>query len=117
VSNTAVRWQLRAAALKPRFFDSGPLLYLVDNLTCTGQRLDHLLALLSSADSVVALLEEFVQGVCPVHVLEELSLHLIFRESTKVSVERGGREECTYCTRLYMMALGTISISVFLTML
>lgn len=58
--NAAARWQLRAAALKPRLFDSGPLLYLVDNLTCTGQRLDHLLALLSSADGVVALLEEFV---------------------------------------------------------
>ena len=45
------------------------LLDLADDLTGAAERLDHLLAFLSSAGRVVAFLEEFVELVVAVHVL------------------------------------------------
>jgi len=56
------------------------LLHLADNLVCLAQALDHLQALLASADCVVALLEQIVEFLCAVHLLQKLALHLFFRE-------------------------------------
>ena len=64
------KWELRC-----------PLLDLTDNLTGPRQRLDHLLALLSPSNGVVALLEELFEFIGSVHVLEQLSLHFVFRVS------------------------------------
>jgi hypothetical protein len=52
------------------------LLHLADNLVCLAQALDHLQALLASADCVVALLEQIVEFLCAVHLLQKLALHL-----------------------------------------
>lgn len=60
------------------------LLDLAHNLVRTGQRFYHLQALLSSADGVVALLQQLIQSISPIHVLQELSLHLILGELDKV---------------------------------
>jgi hypothetical protein len=60
-----------------RFFVR-PLLNLADDLGGFGETLDHLLAFLSSADSILALTEKVVKFLCLVHVSEELSLHFVF---------------------------------------
>lgn len=57
---------------------------LADDLTGATQALDHLLAFLSSAGRVIALLEEFVELVGAVHVLQEFALHLILGESREI---------------------------------
>lgn len=54
------------------------LLNLTDDLTGLGQTLDHLLALLPSADGVLALAEQVVEFVGAVHVVEEFALHFFF---------------------------------------
>ena len=52
-----------------------------------------MLAFLSSANSVVALLEKFIEGISSVHILEEFSLHLILCEPTDVNLVAEGRLE------------------------
>lgn len=54
-----------------------PLLHLADNLAGLAERLNHLLALLPSSNRKVAFLEQIVHIVSPVHVFEELTLHLV----------------------------------------
>lgn len=61
------------------------LLHLANDLTGLAQALDHLLALFSSPDGVVAFLQEFVKFLCSVHLFEEFSLHLVFGEPRKLS--------------------------------
>ena len=65
----------------PHTTDKIYLLHLTDDLTGLGQGLDHLQTFLSPPDRVVAFLEEIVEFAGAVHVLEELSLHLVFCES------------------------------------
>ncbi len=55
------------------------LLHLTDNLLCATKTLDHLLAFLPPPDGVVALLEQIVKLVGPVHLLQQLALHVFFR--------------------------------------
>ncbi|KAK2603029.1 hypothetical protein N8I77_009515 [Diaporthe amygdali] len=57
------------------------LLFVSDDHPNRVPRLHHLLALLPPPDRVVALLEQVVQLRRPVHVLEELTLHLVLGES------------------------------------
>ena len=57
---------------------------LADDLTGATQALDHLLAFLSSAGRVIALLKEFVELIGAVHVLQEFALHFIFGESREI---------------------------------
>lgn len=95
------------------------LLHLADDLTSATQALHHLLALLSSADRVITLLKQVIQLVVAVHVLQQLALHLVLGEPgwwlkwTKVRYQ----ETNTYCTSVYITALGTMSIIVRFTML
>lgn len=94
------------------------LLDLADDLASLAQRLDHLLAFLSPTDGVIALLEQIVNTISPIHILQQLLLHVILGESVNVLERvRIFSELCTYATRFSMMALGTISIIVRLTML
>ena len=53
-------------------------LHLADNLASLAQTLDHLQTLLPPPDGVVALFEEVVNLIGAVHVLQELTLHLVF---------------------------------------
>ena len=96
-------------------------LHLTDNLSRTLQRLYHLLALLAAADGVVALLEQVVQLALPIQVLEQLLLHLLLGEPNQncqptaiIKIVRAGT---TYWTRFSIIAFGTMSIMVRLTML
>lgn len=57
------------------------LLDLADDLAGLAEGLDHLLALLSSADGEVTLFEEVIQGVAAVHILQKLLLHLVLGKS------------------------------------
>ena len=59
-------------------------LNLANNFAGATQALDHLLAFLSSAGRVIALLEEFIELVGAVHVLQEFALHLILGESREI---------------------------------
>lgn len=93
------------------------LLHLADNLTGTRQTLHHLLAFFPPADRVVALLQQVVEFGITVHVFEQLTLHLVLRESRDVSVIHSRKSLDTYSTRVYIIALGTMSIIVRLTML
>jgi hypothetical protein len=51
------------------------LLNLTNNLARPRQTLDHLVALLAPADSVVRLLQQVVHVLLSVELLEELGLH------------------------------------------
>lgn len=94
------------------------LLHLADNLAGTSQGLNHLLALLSSANREVALLEEIIGRIGAVHVLEQLALHLVLGKSVgKLAEAIGEASANTYWTSVSMMALGTMSVRVRLTML
>lgn len=100
------------------------LLNLANDLARPRQALHHLLALLAPADGVVRLLQQVVHVLLPVKLLEELGLHGFFGESGNVLLAGVllpfasiGFLGNTYCTRLSMIALGTISIIVLLTML
>jgi hypothetical protein len=53
------------------------LLHLVDNLLRLGQALYHLLAVLTSPDCVLGLLEELVELIGLVHVGKEFTLHVL----------------------------------------
>ena len=63
----------------------GHLLNLADNLAGPRETLHHLLALLPSADRVVALLEQVIELAVAVHVLQQLALHFVFGVSVFVS--------------------------------
>lgn len=99
------------------------LLHLADDLARFRQRLHHLLAFLSSSNRMLAFLEQIVNFVGPVHLFEELSLHLIFRVPALMSVclERATyaawEKDISYWTRLSMIAFGTMSIIVLRVML
>ena len=54
-------------------------LHSANNLTSLAQRSDHLQTLLPPPNSIVALLEQIIQLLCPVHLLQQLALHLVFR--------------------------------------
>lgn len=58
------------------------LLDVAHDFTSLPKRLHHLLAFLPPADCVVALLEEIIQLVDPIHVFEQFSLHLVLGEPT-----------------------------------
>ena len=64
------------------------LLYLADNLRRSPQALYHLLALLPPLHRVVALLKQAIQFLCPVHLLQQLALHLLFRVSVDTTVSK-----------------------------
>lgn len=67
------------------------LLHLANNLTGFAKRFDHLLTLLPPPDGVVALLEEVIESVGTIHILEQLTLHLVFGKSAGQSVGETGR--------------------------
>lgn len=97
-----------------------PLLHLADYLRGATQGLDHLLALLSPTGGVVTLLEQLVQLVSPVHICHEFLLHCLLCEPIEKSQQNSHADEnklYTYCTSVSMIALGTMSIIVRLTML
>lgn len=63
------------------------LLHLTNNLARPTQALNHLVALLAAADGIVTFLEQLLELVGAVHVLEELSLHFVFRVSVTSLLE------------------------------
>ena len=54
------------------------LLHLTNNLLGPSQTLNHLLALLPPANGVLALLEQIVEFLCPIHLFEKFALHFFF---------------------------------------
>ena len=60
-------------ALSPTFS-----LHLTDNLTRLAETFDHLHTFLTPPNGVVALLEQIVNFIGPIHMFEELPLHLVF---------------------------------------
>jgi len=99
--------------------NSLPSLHLTDNLVRSAKRLDHLLTLLAPALGVVTLFQEVIQLTRPVHLLEKLALHFVFGESVDhvLAYIQHLRHSTTYCTRVNMIAFGTMSIIVRRTML
>lgn len=93
------------------------LLHLADNFAGLAQTLHHLQTFFPSSDRVVALLEEFVELLCSVHLFEQFSLHFIFRVPSPSLAWPIWRPPRTYSTRVNMIALGTISIIVLRVML
>ena len=94
------------------------LLDLADNFTGLAQAFHHLLAFFAPSDRIVALFEQIIQLLCPIHLLEKFSLHFVFGMSVRSLAQAvAPKYEKTYCTRVNMIALGTMSIIVLLTML
>ena len=115
-------------------------LHLTDNLLRPPQTLHHLLTLLPPADGILALLEQIVQFLRPVHLLQQFPLHLFFRMPVitpsvseipqMIPIQRLDAPHCvrflpvsslrigsTYSTKFNIIAFGTISIIVRLTIL
>lgn len=95
------------------------LLDLSNYLLCPLQARNHLLTLLPSSDGVLALFQQVVRFCCAVHVFQQFALHLLFGESCWADqfLLQGKIFGPTYCTRVSMMDLGTMSIIVRRTML
>jgi hypothetical protein len=102
-------------------------LHLRNNLLCPPQTLHHLLTLLPPPNRIIRLLEQIIKFLCPIHLLQKMSLHFFLCVSAreKLSANTTNTDQilpsvpsgCTYSTRLSIIALGTISIIVLRTIL